>query len=93
VGQGSGSGSGTDLSGFSSLSDCTCYSDGSFNLSGLYNFFASSTEGDPRNIFYITLGAESNSIYLLSNVKNYARSIRCIMDGLLLLLSPNGRDS
>jgi uncharacterized protein (TIGR02145 family) len=84
VGQGSGSGSGTDLSGFSALLAGTRYSDGSFNLSGLYNFFASSTEGDPRNIFYVTLGSESNSIYLLSNAKNYGRSIRCIMDWFIV---------
>jgi hypothetical protein len=54
------------------------YSDGSFGLLGLYNFFVSSTEWDAANVNYIDLGIDSNYIYFGNNYKSYGRSVRCI---------------
>jgi uncharacterized protein (TIGR02145 family) len=80
IGQGFGRGAGTDLSGFSALFDGTRYSDGSFGLLGLYNFFVSSTEWDAANVYYVDLGIDSNYIYFGNSSKSYGRSIRCIND-------------
>jgi uncharacterized protein (TIGR02145 family) len=93
VGQGAYSGAGTDLSGFSSLLAGTRFSDGSFANLGLYNYIMSSTEGNALNIYYVDLGTDSNFIYVGLNSKRYGRTIRCIKDGEVSILSPIGAES
>jgi uncharacterized protein (TIGR02145 family) len=80
VGQGTGLGTGTDLSGFSALFAGTRFSDGTFSLLTLYNFFLSSTEFDATNANFLDLGSDSNFIYFGNNSKSYGRSVRCVKD-------------
>jgi uncharacterized protein (TIGR02145 family) len=93
VGQGDGSGAGTDLSGFSALFSGTRYSDGSLGSLGIYGFMISSTEANAENIYYIDLGTDSSYIFLENNSKSYGRSVRCIKDGAVSIQSPNGGES
>jgi uncharacterized protein (TIGR02145 family) len=81
VGQVSGKGAGTDISGFSALFDGVSYPDGSFGLLSLYNFTVSSTEWDATNVYYLDLGIDSNYIYTGNSSKSYGRSLRCINNG------------
>jgi uncharacterized protein (TIGR02145 family) len=93
VGQGAFSGAGTDLSGFSALLSGTRFSDGSFANLGLYNYIASSTEGNALNIYYIDLGTDFDTIYVGLSSKSYGRTIRCIKDAEVSLLSPVGAEN
>lgn len=82
IGQGSGIGIGTNLSGFSSLLSGTYYPDGTYSLLGIFNFFISSTESDPMDTYYLTLVGDSNNIFIGNKLKSYGRSVRCINDNI-----------
>jgi uncharacterized protein (TIGR02145 family) len=93
VGQGSYSGAGNDLNGFSDLLAGTRYSDGSFASLGIYSYSLTTTEGNLANIYYVNLGTDSNYIFVGLNSKRYGRSIRCIKDGEVSLQFPNGGEN
>jgi uncharacterized protein (TIGR02145 family) len=82
VGQGTGQGAGTNLSGFSALLAGIRYSDtaGSFALLGLYTDFLTSSQVNDTNDFYLDLGTDSSFIFYGKNLKNDGRSIRCVND-------------
>jgi uncharacterized protein (TIGR02145 family) len=80
VGQGTGNGAGTNTSGFSALFAGTRFSDGTFSLLTLYNFFLSSTEFDAGNVYFFDLGSDSNFVFFGKNSKLYGRSVRCLQD-------------
>ena len=80
VGQGTGLGAGTNTSGFSALLAGTRFSDGTFSLLNIYNFFAGSTEKDAANVYFLDLGTDSNFIFVGTNSKLYGRSVRCLKD-------------
>lgn len=80
VGQGAGLGAGTNTSGFSALLTGTRFSDGTFSLLNIYNFFAGSTEKDAANVYFLDLGTDSDFIYIGTNSKLYGRSVRCLKD-------------
>lgn len=77
VGQGTGSGAGTNTSGFSAL----LAGHGIFIFLGSYTFFWSSTEGDASyDGGYVALKYLDSGIYMSSDVKIYGFSIRCLKD-------------
>jgi uncharacterized protein (TIGR02145 family) len=80
IGQGAGLGAGTNTSGFSALLAGTRFSDGTFSLLNIYNFFAGSTEKDAASVYFLDLGTDSNFIYIGTNSKLYGRSVRCLKD-------------
>ena len=89
LGEGSGIGVGTNLSGFTSLLSGTYYPDGSFSLLGLDDFFISSKEADPLNSVYLTLVSDFSDIFIRRNLKTYGHSVRCIND---IITSINNKD-
>jgi uncharacterized protein (TIGR02145 family) len=80
VGQGSGIGAGTNTSGFAALLAGTRFSDGTFSLLNIYNFFVTTSEKDPADVYFLDLGSDSNFIFIGSAPKSYGRSVRCIQD-------------
>jgi uncharacterized protein (TIGR02145 family) len=80
LGRGTSRGAGTDISGFSALLSGVRYSDGSFNQSGLYDYFLSVTETSTINNYYMDLTTDSSFIFISSAAKYYGRSVRCLYD-------------
>jgi uncharacterized protein (TIGR02145 family) len=93
IGQGSGPGAGTDLSGFSALFAGTRFSDGTFSLITLYNFFLSANEFNATNANFLDLGSDSNFIFFGNNSKSYGRSVRCVKDQSEIIINFNCPDS
>jgi uncharacterized protein (TIGR02145 family) len=79
--QGSGSGAGTDASGFSALlSGYRGSTPGFFSDLGYHTFFWSSIESATTNAQIMWLGYVDIIIYQNPNVKNVGFSVRCIKD-------------
>ena len=91
IGQGVGSGAGTNTSGFSVMLSGACYGDGSFGGLGDYTLLWSSIDSGAAgaNGMGITFDLSSIGNYSLIN-KDYGFSVRCVKDWSLLLQSPNG---
>jgi uncharacterized protein (TIGR02145 family) len=78
IGQGSGNGAGTNISGFSALLGGHRLDNGSFyDLGGLTEYW-SSTMYDATYSYHIQLNANNSSILLNYYFKNFGFSIRCI---------------
>jgi uncharacterized protein (TIGR02145 family) len=80
VGQGTGSGAGTNTSGFSAL--LAGYRDygGSFFYLGYYTFFWSSTEYDASDAYYMYLYYSDSNIGFSNGNKENGSSVRCAKD-------------
>ncbi len=79
IGQGTGSGEGTNLSGFSALLAGYRYLDGSFFDLGVNAFFWSSAFTED-NAFYMHLKTTKSNIYLNFYEKEYGFCLRCVKD-------------
>jgi len=80
IGQGSGSGVGTNTSGFSGLLAGYRYSNGNFYLLGTNTYFWSSTESDATSALYVYLRNNNSYISNIYNSKYYGYSVRCVQD-------------
>ena len=80
IGQGTGSGAGTNTSGFSALLAGHRYSGGSFYYLGNIAYFWSSTEGSAAGAYALYLGGYGSGIYLGYGGKDYGFSVRCLKD-------------
>jgi len=80
IGQGTGSGAGTNTSGFTSLLAGFRYYYGIFYFLGDYSFFWSSTEGYSNYAGFLGLNYTDSNITLYYDVKEYGFSIRCVKD-------------
>ncbi|MBA4319272.1 MAG: hypothetical protein C0412_12800 [Flavobacterium sp.] len=79
IGQGKGSGAGTNTSGFSALLAGFRFNSGSYStVLGAYTYFWSSTEYDATTAYYPTLYDDKNGILLTKSFKEYGLSVRCI---------------
>lgn len=79
--QGAGSGTGNNLSGFSSLLAGYRWSDGSFKTGGYSTYYWSSTEQFIAHYYTLYMFSDDSIIYLLGKgVDLYAFSVRCIKD-------------
>lgn len=79
IGQGTGSGEGTNLSGFSALLAGYRYLDGNFNDLGVNAFFWSSVFSED-DAFYMHLKTTKSNIYLNFYDKEYGFCLRCVKD-------------
>jgi uncharacterized protein (TIGR02145 family) len=83
IGQGTGSGAGTNSSGFSALIVGIRHLDGYFYGLGFYaSYFWSSTETEPSSnyAFTMALDNDSNAFNLRNDKKDYGFSVRCLKD-------------
>ena len=80
IGQGTGSGAGTNTSGFSALLAGYRLNDGYFYHFGYYSIFWSSTEKDAYSAGSLVLYYNDSIIYLVSYDKEDGFSVRCIKD-------------
>ncbi len=80
LGEGTGDGTGTNVSGFSAL--LSGYRDfgGSFKELNLNGFFRSSTEYSANNAYYFSLHSSNSLIDFFTLYKCYGYSVRCIRD-------------
>jgi uncharacterized protein (TIGR02145 family) len=79
IGQGIGSGAGTNTSGFSALLAGYRYSNGVFNGLGEGTLFWGSTES-ATGAYVLSLGSEGSDIYIYSSGKPFGFSVRCLKD-------------
>lgn len=79
IGQGSGSGAGTNTSGFSALLAGDRRSNGNFYDLGAFGFFWSSTE-ESGSAYVMYLGFDYSEIYIDPGPEDRGFSVRCIMD-------------
>jgi uncharacterized protein (TIGR02145 family) len=91
IGEGTGSGAGSNTSGFAALLAGTRFSDGSFGLLHQFNFFVSSTEGTVGNAYFLDLSGQDSIIFLGSNSKAYGRSVRCLSDAGVVTTCPRSQ--
>lgn len=81
IGQGTGSGAGTNTSGFSSLLAGYRWTDGSFKTLGFTAYFWSSTEFFIAHQYTLYMLSNDNTIYLQpKGVDEYSFSVRCVKD-------------
>ena len=80
VGQGTGSGAGTNTSGFSALFAGHRTYDGNFNFLGVDTYFWSSTGIDALGAYYMNMWNSTSVITIGNGNKGYGFSIRCIKD-------------
>ncbi len=80
VGQGTGSGAGTNESGFSAMLAGSRYGNGSFSNLGGYAFFWSSTENYVTNANSLYLSNDGSGIYFYYYSKSNGFSVRCVQD-------------
>jgi len=81
VGQGTGSGAGTNTSGFSALLAGDCWPpDSIFQLLGMYGFYWSSTEVNTTNVHNMFLSFDHTGINFHNEHKSWGFSIRCLKD-------------
>ncbi|PIP77712.1 MAG: hypothetical protein COW85_07570 [Ignavibacteria bacterium CG22_combo_CG10-13_8_21_14_all_37_15] len=80
IGQGTGSGVGTNASGFSALLAGDLYPNGSVNNFGTNTFFWGSTENGATSAYYLSLSSNESNMYLGNINKEYGFSIRCLKD-------------
>jgi uncharacterized protein (TIGR02145 family) len=81
VSQGTGSGAGTNTSGFSALLGGNLGREGAFEGFGESTFFWSSTQYDAESAGEMDLYYDDNILYLgMNEDKNYGYSVRCIKD-------------
>jgi len=78
--QGSGSGVGTNISGFSALLAGYRYDDGAFYDLGGHAFFWSSTEYNAPKAYNMTLWYYDSDLTMTNYYKDYGFSIRCLKD-------------
>jgi uncharacterized protein (TIGR02145 family) len=79
LGQGTGSGAGTNTSGFSALlAGYRDYTNGGFLGLGGYTDFWSSTENDTYIAYYLRLSSNASDIYLYDYGKVFGFSVRCV---------------
>ena len=78
--QGTGTGVGTNTSGFSALLAGFRVNDGSFNSLGGNTYFWSSTQYNVPNAYIVFLWSDQNAISMTNDVKAYGFSIRCLKD-------------
>ena len=78
VGQGTGSGAGTDSSGFSALLAGCRGTNGYFNALGYNPFFQSSTQDSAPKAYNMTLWFDDNYTYILNDLKENGFSVRCL---------------
>ncbi|MDP3149058.1 MAG: FISUMP domain-containing protein [Ignavibacteria bacterium] len=99
IGQGTGSGAGTNTSGFSMLLAGTYYYyDGNFGALGVFTNFWSSTEYDNSYAIALYLYRDKSQIDVGYIDKGYGFSIRCLKDetssvGSIIISSPNGGEN
>ncbi|MBK9099116.1 MAG: T9SS type A sorting domain-containing protein [bacterium] len=79
VGQGIGSGAGTNISGFSALLAGYRYGNGVFYGLGEGTLFWGSTESSSE-AYILSLGSEGGDIYIYSTDKSFGFSVRCLKD-------------
>ncbi len=79
IGQGTGSGSGTNISGFSALLSGRRFSNGVFDRMGELGYFLTSTlrVNDP---YHLTLYTDESGIGFYDDNKVYGFSVRCVRD-------------
>jgi uncharacterized protein (TIGR02145 family) len=80
IGQGTGSGVGTNTSGFSALLAGASYGDGYFYNIGGSTYFWSSTETNATYAYDLYLGGNVSDIKLYYDSKGYGFSVRCLKD-------------
>jgi len=80
IGQGSGSGAGTNKSGFSALLSGLHDQSGSFNYLGTYTYFWGSKNYDTTNAIYMFLSSTNSNINLSNIHMDFAFSVRCLKD-------------
>ena len=80
IGQGTGSGAGTNTSGFSALLAGYRYDSGDFDDLSDGALFWSSTEDDSAGAYYMDLDDGNSDIYLGFNYKDDGFSVRCLQD-------------
>jgi len=81
IGQGTGIGTGTNISGFSALLSGNRYNNGYFYSLGYNTYFWSSMEYDTMIAWNLNLYCSDSIIHLLSNYKVGGFSVRCLKDG------------
>ena len=80
VGQGTGSGEGSNISGFSALLAGGRYNTGNFFGVGEFTIFWSSSEFDATTAYYLYLSYYDSYIDLLNDTKGRGYSVRCLKD-------------
>lgn len=80
IGQGTGAGAGTNLTGFSALLGGNLNPDGSFNAITTHTNIWSSTEGTSNVSYNLHMNNIATNIILGLDDKNYGMSVRCIKD-------------
>ena len=80
IGQGTGSGAGTNTSGFSALLAGTRSYNGTFYGLGYVAYFWNSTEYNAANAYYLYLYHNGSNITLTGTDKVYGFSVRCVKD-------------
>jgi uncharacterized protein (TIGR02145 family) len=80
VGQGTGSGVGTNTSGFSASLAGDRGNNGGFNGLGNFTVFWSSTEGNATYVYLMNLYGYDSNIHFNYNTKEFGFSVRCAKD-------------
>ncbi|MFA5803444.1 MAG: FISUMP domain-containing protein [Melioribacteraceae bacterium] len=96
VGQGTGSGAGTNTSGFSAMLAGGRQSNRFYNL-GVSTSIWGSQESGATGAYGMYMGWDHNDIILINFAKNFGFSVRCLKDetptASLQIISPNGGES